>query len=242
MTRKHITTFSALDYIKFPFDNYDANNEEQTEKLKEFYAGIINYYEVFRGADGSGAEYVLDLYKAKDFKLMESMFDTQFAIDSLRKFRHWIFGCNFKVPEPIVDYTAFIDNNLDDDFFANVLENCYDYEIAGWFDVEKLREDLFYNEEEDIKTLAELKAKLEAEAEAEDDETTEYCPHCDTYVKLDRELKVQTCPNCGKRIPTCSMCRAVDEDKDVKYGGVYCHHCCLDFQAHIENCEMEANN
>lgn len=238
MTRKHIDIFHALDYIKFPFATYDANNEEQTEQLKEFYAGIINYYEVFRGADGSGAEYVLDLYKAKDFKLMESMFDTQFAIDSLRKFRHWIFGCNFKVPEPIVDYTAFIDNNLDDDFFAQVLENCYDYEIAGWFDVEKLREDLFYNDEEDIKTLAELKAKLEEE----EGKTTEYCTHCDTYVKVDAELKVQTCPNCGKRIVTCSMCRAVDEDKDVDFGGMYCHHCCLDFQAHIENCELEANN
>ena len=238
MIRKHIDNFSALDYIKFPFDNYNSDNEEQTEKLKEFYAGIISYYEEFRGAESSGAEYVLDLYKAKDFKLMESMFDTQFAIDSLRKHRHWIFGCNFKVPEPIVDYTAFIDNNIDDFFFANVLENCYDYEIAGWFDVEKLREDLFYNEEEDIKTLAELKAKLEAE----DDKTTEYCVHCNTYVKVDAELKVQTCPNCGKRIVTCSMCRAVDEDKDVDFGGMYCRHCCLDFQAHIENCEMEANN
>lgn len=242
MTRKHISNFSALDYIKFPFDNYNSDNEEQTEKLKEFYAGIISYYEEFRGADGSGAEYVLDLYKAKDFKLMESMFDTQFAIDSLRKHRHWIFGCNFKVPEPIVDYTAMIDKLLDDDFFVQVLENCYDYEIAGWFDVEKLREDLFYNEEEDIKTLAELKAKLEAEAEEEEGKTTEYCTHCDTFVKVDAELKVQTCPNCGKRIVTCSMCRAVDEDKDVDFGGMYCRHCCLDFQAHIENCELEANN
>ena len=26
----------------------------------------------------------------------------------------------------------------------------------------------------------------------------EVCPHCDTEVMLDAELKVQTCPNCGK--------------------------------------------
>lgn len=242
MTRKHISNFSALDYIKFPFDNYNSDNEEQTEKLKEFYAGIISYYEEFRGAESSGAEYVLDLYKAKDFKLMESMFDTQFTIARLRKHRHWIFGYNFEAPEPIVDYTAMIDKLLDDDFFANVLENCYDYEIAGWFDVEKLRADLFYNEEEDIKTLAELKAKLMREAEEEENKTTEYCPHCDTYVKLDAELKVQTCPNCGKRIVTCSMCRAVDENTSIGNCLDYCCHCCLIVQAGIENREMKTEN
>lgn len=63
--------------------------------------------------------------------------------------------------------------------------------------------------------------------------TFEVCPHCDTEVELDAELKVQTCPNCGKRIVTCSMCRACDSDGD------YCTHCCLDYQAKAENGEIQ---
>ena len=62
----------------------------------------------------------------------------------------------------------------------------------------------------------------------------EVCPFCDTEVMLDPELKVQTCPNCGKRIVTCSMCRACDTGED------YCTKCCLDYQAKVENEEMEA--
>jgi len=62
----------------------------------------------------------------------------------------------------------------------------------------------------------------------------EVCPHCDTEVMLDPELKVQTCPNCGKRIVTCSMCRACDSGED------YCTKCCLSYQAERENEEMEA--
>lgn len=65
---------------------------------------------------------------------------------------------------------------------------------------------------------------------------TEYCPHCDEYVNLEPELKVQTCPHCGKRIPTCSMCRAVDEND----GKNYCSNCCLCKQAELENKENEA--
>ena len=61
------------------------------------------------------------------------------------------------------------------------------------------------------------------------EKTYEYCPHCDTEVELDAELKVQTCPNCGKRIATCSMCRACDTEEN------YCTHCCLSFQAQAEN-------
>jgi predicted RNA-binding Zn-ribbon protein involved in translation (DUF1610 family) len=64
--------------------------------------------------------------------------------------------------------------------------------------------------------------------------TYEYCPHCDTNVLLDPELKVQTCPNCGKHIVTCSMCRACDSGED------YCTKCCLNYQAKVENEEMEA--
>ncbi len=63
--------------------------------------------------------------------------------------------------------------------------------------------------------------------------TSEYCPHCDTVVELDAELKVQTCPNCGKRIVACSMCLACDSDKN------YCTNCCLCYQAEQENLNME---
>jgi predicted RNA-binding Zn-ribbon protein involved in translation (DUF1610 family) len=63
----------------------------------------------------------------------------------------------------------------------------------------------------------------------EDGKTEEYCPHCDQYVKLDAELKVQTCPNCGKRIVTCSMCNACDSKDN------YCTKCALCYQADLEN-------
>ena len=45
---------------------------------------------------------------------------------------------------------------------------------------------------------------------------------------------VQTCPHCGKRIVACSMCRA---SEDTEHN--YCTHCCLDYQARVEN--QEAN-
>ena len=65
------------------------------------------------------------------------------------------------------------------------------------------------------------------------EKTYEYCPHCDTEVALDAELKVQTCPNCGKRIVTCSMCRACDTEDN------YCTKCCLSYQAQAENEDIE---
>lgn len=65
----------------------------------------------------------------------------------------------------------------------------------------------------------------------ETNKTYEVCPHCEQEVKLDAELKVQTCPNCGRSIVTCSMCLACDTDKP------YCVHCCLQYQAMIENKE-----
>ena len=61
----------------------------------------------------------------------------------------------------------------------------------------------------------------------------EVCPHCGEEVMLVPELSVQTCPNCGKRIVTCSMCRACDTEDN------YCSLCCLDYQARVENMEME---
>lgn len=62
----------------------------------------------------------------------------------------------------------------------------------------------------------------------------EVCPHCNEGVMLEPELKVQTCPNCGKRIVACSMCLACETTEN------YCSKCCLAYQARIENEEMEA--
>ena len=63
----------------------------------------------------------------------------------------------------------------------------------------------------------------------------EVCPHCEEEVELVAELMVQTCPHCGKRIVTCSMCRACDAND----GKNYCSNCCLDHLARVENEEME---
>ena len=65
------------------------------------------------------------------------------------------------------------------------------------------------------------------------EKTYEVCPYCGEEVELDAELKVQTCPNCGKRIVSCSMCRASDT------GGPYCVRCCLEYQAKAENKDKE---
>ena len=64
--------------------------------------------------------------------------------------------------------------------------------------------------------------------------TYEVCPHCENEVKLKAELMVQTCPKCGKRIVTCSMCRACDTPEN------YCEKCSLSYQAKVENEEMGA--
>ena len=66
--------------------------------------------------------------------------------------------------------------------------------------------------------------------------TYEVCPHCEAEVELNAELAVQTCPNCGKRIVTCSMCRACDAND----GKSYCANCCLCYQAEAENLEAVA--
>ena len=47
----------------------------------------------------------------------------------------------------------------------------------------------------------------------------EWCPHCETEVKLDAKLKKQTCPNCGETILPCALC-----DYDV----VKCAECPID--------------
>ena len=68
-----------------------------------------------------------------------------------------------------------------------------------------------------------------------EDKCYEVCPHCGEEVELDAELKVQTCPNCGMRIVTCSMCQPCDEPDNQ-----YCVNCCLCRQAELEN-EDEGN-
>ena len=42
---------------------------------------------------------------------------------------------------------------------------------------------------------------------------------------------VQTCPHCGRRIVTCSMCLACEAND----GKNYCSNCCLSKQAELEN-------
>lgn len=61
----------------------------------------------------------------------------------------------------------------------------------------------------------------------------ELCPECEEEVMLDAELKVQTCPNCGKRIVPCAMCTACGEKEN------YCSKCVLVRQARMENIEDE---
>ena len=61
----------------------------------------------------------------------------------------------------------------------------------------------------------------------------ERCSECDEEVMLDAELKVQTCPNCGKRIVPCAMCTACGDSDN------YCSKCVLVRQARMENLECE---
>lgn len=42
--------------------------------------------------------------------------------------------------------------------------------------------------------------------------TYEYCPWCDTEVRLKAQLSVQKCPSCGKHIVCCSMCDECVQD------------------------------
>lgn len=65
--------------------------------------------------------------------------------------------------------------------------------------------------------------------------TYEVCPHCGEEVELVAFLGVQSCPHCGKRIVTCSMCRACN----TPYGNNYCNNCCLEYQAEVENAELD---
>lgn len=58
----------------------------------------------------------------------------------------------------------------------------------------------------------------------DDDSVEEYCGHCDTYVLLTDELKVQKCPNCGRAIVPCSICPMLEQDN---YPLLKCSSCPL---------------
>lgn len=61
-------------------------------------------------------------------------------------------------------------------------------------------------------------------AEDMNNKVEEYCGHCDQYVYLEDELKVQVCPNCGKAIVPCSICPMLD---DKNYHLLHCSFCPL---------------
>lgn len=65
----------------------------------------------------------------------------------------------------------------------------------------------------------------------------ELCPECEEEVMLDTELKVQTCPNCGKRIVPCAMCLACGSTENTDNRD--CENCRLCHQACVENREMD---
>ena len=64
--------------------------------------------------------------------------------------------------------------------------------------------------------------------------TYEYCPHCESEVQLPNRLGVYVCPNCGRRIVNCSMCRASQDEVEG-----CCTNCPLEYMAHKED-EEEA--
>lgn len=65
----------------------------------------------------------------------------------------------------------------------------------------------------DIYKLTEVKNETSTQNKSVDiaNMVKEYCGHCEEYVYLEDELKVQVCPNCGKAIVPCSICPMLDE-------------------------------
>lgn len=55
---------------------------------------------------------------------------------------------------------------------------------------------------------------------------SELCPHCEKEVELDNIFKVQTCPNCGKRILPCSICEFKTKEEENYY--LHCDNCPLE--------------
>ena len=112
-------------------------------------------------------------------------------------------------------------------------EGCYDCKVTtDGYVVEVYAENYTEEELSDLITDAwhDVKEKYK-DTNKDEDYCYEHCPHCDAEVALKAELSVQTCPNCGKRIPACSMCMATDANDGKKY----CSNCCLCYQADVEN-------
>ena len=125
-----------------------------------------------------------------------------------------------------------IDVNDDED------EGCYSCKIlTDGYVVETYAENYYEEELSDLITEVWHYTKEKyTNAEAEVAYCYEHCPHCDAEVALKAELSVQTCPNCGKKIPACSMCLATDANDGKKY----CSNCCLCYQAEKYNEADEA--
>lgn len=80
----------------------------------------------------------------------------------------------------------------------------------------------------DIYKLMEVEVE-DSSDEDNDEEVYEYCPHCENEVKLENELKVQICPDCGHAIVPCNIC-PLDN---------CCSKCPLDELCRQKNEEME---
>ena len=65
----------------------------------------------------------------------------------------------------------------------------------------------------------------------DDEHSYEMCPYCEEEVELPLELGVYKCPNCGRWIVNCSMCRLCDIGK-CDY-----HVCPLSYEADLRNKE-----
>lgn len=116
-------------------------------------------------------------------------------------------------------------------------EGCYDCKVTtDGYVVETYAENYLEEELSDLITDAwhDVMEKYK-NTNKDEDYCYEHCPHCDAEVALKAELGVQTCPNCGKKLVTCSMCLATDAND----GKNYCSNCCLCYQAERENEEMD---
>jgi hypothetical protein len=80
----------------------------------------------------------------------------------------------------------------------------------------------------DIYKLMEVEVE-DTSDEDKDEEVYEYCPYCESEVKLDNEFKVQICPDCGHAIVPCSICPLES----------CCSTCALDVLCRQKNNEIE---
>ena len=74
---------------------------------------------------------------------------------------------------------------------------------------ERQREDLIVEYENHI--LKEAERILE-EREMAENTVSEICPWCEREVILKNKFETQKCPNCGKEIKLCAMCKNYKEE------------------------------